>query len=536
MRPCSLLLALLACDPPKPAGDGETADTADTAEPGCGADLTLTEGQVRTQNGVLQGITAGATLAFLGVPFAQPPVGDLRLRPPEPPACDPEVFDASAFAPVCVQRSEEGEISGEEDCLYLNVWTPSTSPETPLPVLFFIHGGGNVQGGTSASSSGVSTYDGALLAERTNAVVVTAAYRLGALGFLAHPALTAEAGTSGNYALRDQIMALQWVHDQIGAFGGDPSRVLVFGESAGAVNTCALYTSPAAAGLMSAALMQSGGCSQPTLAARETQGEEKVAATDCAEAEDVPACLRGLDAEALAALSEDVISAVGVPGGGGFGPAVDGDLLPMDPMEAIEAGAQLNVPLVVGSNADETAMWVPTLTEAQYNSYIESSFGRLSDEVLELYPVSDYDSPRWAWIALTTDGVFTCPARRIARAAAASTPVYRYWFTKEAEGSSGVAYGAFHGFELAYVFQTLDRVVDATGYDASEADYAVEAAMGQAWAAFAAEGDPSAAVDWPAYDPETDPALEFGEETGPVEGVRAAQCDLWDDLAGYTGG
>ena len=533
------LLALLACDPPKPID--ATPDTAsDTAsDTACGGDLTLVEGQVRSTQGVLQGHSSGSTWAFLGLPFAQPPVGPLRFRPPEPPTCSDEVFDAADYAPLCVQRDEDGVISGEEDCLALNIWTPSTALSTApatasLPVLFFIHGGGNVMGGTSVEASGLAIYDGAQLAERTSAVVVTASYRLGALGFLAHPALSAEAGTSGNYGLRDQLMALQWVHDQIEAFGGDPSRVLVFGESAGAVNTCALLTSPAAEGLMSAAAMESGACTQPTLAEREAEGEDKIALTDCAGTEDVAACLRALDADTLAALSDDVVGSYGVPGGGGFGPNVDGDLLPMDPMEALEAGARLAVPLIIGTNADETAMWVPTMTEEQYNSTIESLFGRLADRVLEVYPLSAYDSPRWAWIALTTDAAFTCPARTFAAAAAQTAPVYRYWFTKDPEGASGIAYGSFHGLELTYVFQHLDAISETTGYAPSDADFAVEAAMGAAWGALAADGAPGADLGWPAYDPETDPYLEFGSELRAGEGVRTEQCDLWDALSVYA--
>ena len=538
------LLCGLACTPPKPTDLPDTADdsaddsaTDSADDSACGGDLSLAEGQARTDQGVLQGHRSGVTWAFLGVPFAAPPVGPLRFRPPEAPGCSDEVLDAADYAPLCVQRDEDGEISGEEDCLALNVWTPASLPASPtadaLPVLFFIHGGANVMGGTSVEASGVPVYDGAALAERTGVVVVTAAYRLGALGFLAHPALTAEAGTSGNYGLRDQLAALQWVHDQIAAFGGDPSRVLVFGESAGAVNTCALLSSPAARGLMSAAAMESGACTQPTLAEREGEGEDKVALTDCASAEDVAACLRSLDADTLAALSDDVVSSYGVPSGGGFGPNVDGDLLPMDPMAALEAGARLEVPLIIGTNADETAQWVPTMTAEQYNSTIESVFGRLADRVLEVYPLSAYASPRWAWIALTTDAAFTCPARTIAAAAAATAPVYRYWFTKDPEGAAGVAYGAFHGLELTYVFQHLDAVADATGYTPSDADLEIEAAMGAAWSALAADGAPDAAR-WPELDPETDPYLELGSEISAGEGVRTEACDLWDALSVYA--
>lgn len=547
------LLLLFGCQAPgtdqKPVDDsaaadsadtnpGDTSDTAhDTAGSGCGEDIPLEPGLARTTHGVYQGEGSGESWAWLGIPFARPPVGDLRFAPPEPPDCHEELAAAASWPPLCPQRDDAGAIEGEEDCLYLNVWAPADG-KGPAPVLFFVHGGGNVGGGASTVEGDLHLYDGATLAARTGSVVIVTNYRVGALGFLAHPALTAEAGVSGNYGLRDQVLALEWARDNAAAFGGDPDRVLLFGESAGAMDACALLVSPLTEGLFDAVMMESGGCSQPELAEREEEGEEKVAQTGCDVEPDVAACLRGLDAEVLAALSEDQISGFGVPGQGGFGPAVDGVVLPMDPEEGLETGAAHDVPLGIGTNADEASQWVPDLSEEEFATWADTLLGRFAEDVLPHYPLENYPSPRWAWIDLLSDATFTCPARRIARAKAAggSAPVYRYWFTKDPEGLSGRTYGATHGLELVYVFQQLDGVEAETGYEASAADRAVEAAMGGAWAALAEGAGPDGAhlpVSWPVYEAEPDPFLELGEGIQAGERLHEAACDEWDRLFAF---
>lgn len=524
------MLLLLACSTPavdsKPI-DGETAE--------CNADLAAAEGLVRASTGAYQGLLVGDTRAWLGIPYAAPPVGDLRFAPTEPHECVEGVTDAASFGPVCPQwDTERTEILGEEDCLQLNVWAPTDA--AGAPVLVFLHGGANVAGSTSDVVNDVSLYDGAELAARTGSVVVTAAYRLGALGFLAHPALVASDGKVGNWGLLDQIEALRWVQANIAGFGGDPARVLLFGESAGAADTCALYTAPSAAGLFSAALMESGACSGTPVADAEDVGEDKAADLGCT-GDDAAACLRALDVADIAALSDDPISDLGVPGLGDFGPTIDGVLLPDDPSATLAAGGQNDVPFVIGSNAQETSQWVPTMTDEEYEALVKSVAGFWADEILALYPVEDFESARFAWIEVTTDASFTCPTRRIARAAATSQAslVWRYFFTRVPNGASGRLYGAWHGLELVYVFQHVDATVEATGYAAEDADYSIEAAMGAAWASLAASGTPDATSlpePWPAYDPETDPYLEIGDNIVAGEGVRTERCDFWDEIAG----
>ena len=537
-----MLLLLLACVPTKVGlDDTATTDTSDTShETGDSSDTShdtsggacapggeLARGLVTTTAGPFQGSSVGEGWAFLGLPFAAPPVGELRLRPPAAPGCVEAVRAADTWAPVCPQWSDAGHraLAGDEDCLYLNVWTPTSEAGAGLPVLVFVHGGGNVQGGTSADGGGFPLYEGADLAAAEGVVVVTVAYRLGALGFLATEELTGESGTSGNWGLLDQLAALEWVREHARAFGGDPERVLLFGESAGALDTCALYTSPWAEGLFSAALMQSGACVATPLREAENTGEDLAADLGCADA----ACLRELDWQDLAALSESPISELGVPGAGSFGPAVDGVVLPEDPWDAIVAGEQLDVPLVVGSNTDETAQWVPELTEEEYEAWVTGTLGaRLGEEVLAVYPASDYASPRWAWIALTTDVSFHCPARWIHETAASTqtAPVYRYLFGNVPNGASGRSYGAWHGLELLFVFQQLQEVADATGYRVDNGDEAVEAAMGEAWAALAAGEMDSLSFPW---SPD-DELLLFDAGATPATDGRAAYCDFWAGL------
>ncbi|MCB9758356.1 MAG: carboxylesterase family protein [Alphaproteobacteria bacterium] len=533
------LFLLAACDGDKLLPDDTGGPADDTAAAGCSPGLSLEEGMVRTSGGVLQGVAAGEGWGFLGVPFVEAPVGERRFAFPEPFACrDGEVMDADALGSVCPQPDVQGtDVIGDEDCLHLNVWTPEAMPlaegAAERPVMFFIHGGGNVQGST-AQGDGYLFYDGGRLAEATGAVVVTTNYRLGALGFMAHEALTAEYGTgSGNLGLRDQLAALDWVQENIAAFGGDPARVMVFGESAGGLDTCMLYTSPLAAGKLSAALIESASCPALPLADREAEGADYAVELGCA-GDDVPACLRALPWADLAALSGFPISDLGVPGAGGFGTTIDGEVLPMAPNDAIEAGQHNDVPLVLGSNSDETAQWVGTLTRAQFETRVETYFGAFADQVLALYPEADFDSGREAWIALTTDASFTCPARSLARRAAESqqSPVWRYVFTNAPTGLSGTLYGAWHGLELAYVFQGVDAVADATGYAPDAEDYAVEALMGAAWGNLAWDGAPDSgtlALDhaWPQYDPLLDNSLEIGGDFGVIEGYRDAQCDFW---------
>jgi para-nitrobenzyl esterase len=248
---------------------------------------------VVTEAGELRGTDVGAASAFLGIPYAAPPVGEGRFRPPAAHACWEGVRPALAFGRVCPQLLASGGRFGDEDCLAANVWTPEARATTPRPVMVFIHGGAYLTGSGHqdlAFENSGNLYDGATLATEQGAVVVTFNYRLGALGFFAHPALVAEDahGSAGNYGTLDQIALLQWVQTNIRAFGGDPDRVMIFGESAGGLSTCLLLATPLARGLFHGALVESGGCQVATAASRLAQGEDIADRLGCDDA----ACLR----------------------------------------------------------------------------------------------------------------------------------------------------------------------------------------------------------------------------------------------------
>ncbi len=481
-------------------------------------------GAVLTESGAVRGAASGGATAYRGVPFAAPPVGDLRWRPPAPAAPWTGVRDATAFGAICPQLDDSGAPTGAEDCLFLNVYAPAPAPASPLPVLFFIHGGGNAQGASS-----IPYYDGSVFAGTGRAVVVTANYRLSSLGWLAQPYLSAEnaRGGSGNYGLFDLLAALRWVGRNAAAFGGDPSRVTVFGESAGAVNTCSLLASPFAKGLFAGALMESGGCRQPPVADVVTFGSTLSANALCASAPDPAACMRGKSAAALLAALPPEVSVVSSTGQL-WGPAVDGFALPESPEAALLHGTQNKVPFAVGANADETGAAAPALpTEAAYRALVTSQLGALAPVVLARYPASAYPTPTKAYVALTTDARFVCPARRIARAAAAggSPAVYRYFFSYPANR----LYGATHGVELPFVFGTLDAV---PFYTPEAAARALSDAMNAAWGRFAAAGDPNGAgvPAWPRYDPARDATLVWDSPSFAQDGIRTSACDFWDAL------
>lgn len=523
-------------------------DDAGTPDAGvdCNAGAALGVVVVATERGPVHGqVTAGAR-AFRGIPFVKPPVGALRWRPPETDAtCWSGVREATAFGAACPQIEQAqgtpfdaGEpVVGDEDCLTLNVFTPSTaSPDAGLPVLFFIHGGGNTVGSTSEEAgNGVFLYDGATLAERGGVVVVTTQYRVGALGFLSMPALDAEsdAGVSGNYGLLDQQAALRWVQRNIRAFGGDPTRVMLFGESAGAVDTCMQLAMPGSAGLFHRAVVQSGSCTSASpVTARRTEAAKWLTGTGCETATDVAGCLRALSPEQLIrAFPVDVIVG-GRKGEVSWGPTVDGVVLPARPLDAMLAGTHHHVPFIVGSNLDETNLSMPLITtEAEYRAAVTALVGpTLTDAVLMRYPVASYGTPRRALVQVTTDAFFGCQARLSARAAAngqSDAPVYRYLFAR----APVAIRGAFHGAELLYVFQ---KVRELSPTPAAE-DLSVEATLLRLWTGFAASGNPDDGVTtpWPRYS-QPEPYLRVDAAVTTGSGWRTSECDFWDSIAGLV--
>ena len=523
-------LALAGC-----SGSGGGKEAGTPASQACAGGVTPAAGLVVTDQGPVQGVRSGETYVFKGIPYAQPPVGELRFKPPEPPGCSGGILEASTFGNKCPQLDSSAKVVGDEDCLYLNVWQPAQPPgvNNPRPVMFFIHGGGNVQGSASQQlADGTYIYDGEQLASNGDVVVVTINYRLGPFGWLAHPALTSESGndSSGNYGLLDEIAALQWVRRNISAFGGDPSQVMVFGESAGALDTCALVASPLAKDLFSRALMESGGCLATPQAQREAAGEAAASKAGCDTAGDLLTCLRGLSTEQLMAAGAGTVNVAGV-GIGSYGPVIDGYALKDQPNSVIAAGEHNHVPMVIGSNSDETSTYVPAIpTCQQYAAAVRSLYPTLADEALQQYPCEQYPTPQKAYIALTSDARFICTARRDARAfvKGQQEATFRYVFTHGIDTPQGKANGAFHGLELLWVFQHLN----VSGYTPSKGELALADAMLQYWTQFAATGDPNAdgVPPWPQYDADSDPYLALDTAIKAGSGYRGVQCNFWDSV------
>ena len=547
MRPALFLgfaaLAVAACSH-SPAGSSDGGGGSDGGDV-CSSSVAAAPGLVVTDRGPVQAASVGGTWAWFAIPYAAPPVGALRWQAPTPPACWSAPLAATTFGSECVQLDTDGTtVVGAEDCLTMNVWAPSSAtPSSALPVLFFVHGGGNVQGASSEERSGTFLYDGAALAAATGAVIVTSNYRLGPLGWLANSSFSDARGSTGNYGTLDQLAALDFVRRNIAAFGGDPAHVLLFGESAGAVNVCALLASPLAKGLFAAALMESGGCPAIAGATARSFADGFATKVGCTSG-DVAACLRALEAKTVELAFPETADVAG-PTQGDFQPSVDGVVLTDVPMSVLLAGAHNHVPFIVGSNADETGQAIvaafPTgMTMAQYQAAVASYAGgnqTFAGSILAEYPIGDYgNDPRAAYIAVTSDSKFICTARYVARTAAAqqTEPVRRYDYTHHLDGkpigAAVAAAGAWHGQELLPLFRHLM----IAGYTPSAGEQALSDAMDGYWSRFAAAGNPNSAgaVTWPLYDAASDSVLLLDDSAQAGSGVRAAQCDFWDTAFG----
>lgn len=481
----------------------------------------------------MRGTFDGDSQVFRGIPYAAPPVAELRFRPPEPPAAWDEVRDATTFGDKCPQPGIGGLIIGDEDCLTLNVWRPSTLATEPRPVLLFIHGGANIIG------SGSDPYlHGRRLAEERDLVVVTINYRLGLLGFLAHPTLTAESGSSGNWAYLDQIAALQWVSRNIAAFGGDPERVTIAGESAGGLSVCVLLASPLAAGLFDAAIIQSGGCDVAPLEQREREGERMTKLSGCAPAADPVDCLRGVSAARLvelAPLGQRDVSKWALTIGG----AVDGRVLPASPWAMFAAGTHNVVPTLVGSNAHETEIFIPdtVATCSAYELAVRETFDGSADDVLTEYPCSDDSRAREIYVQATTDAIFGCQTRRILRGLAArqgSIPLFRYHYAYARADPTIRDLRAFHASEVQLLFGHIARL----GYRIPESERTLVTIMQTSWANMAALGSPihEATPGWQPYDPARDNAMIFDSPVSVADRVGNSHCDFWDARTGDQSG
>lgn len=474
--------------------------------------LAATAQTVTVDTGALRGATDGGVTAFLGVPFAAPPVGDLRWRAPQPAEAWSGERDATQYGPDCQQTpfpSDAAPLGTEpaEDCLYLNVWTPEDAgPADGLPVMFWIHGGGFVNGGASPA-----VYAGDEFA-RDGVVLVSANHRLGRFGFFAHPALTADAGERiGNFAVLDQIAALEWVQRNIERFGGDPHDVTIFGESAGGFAVHFLMTTPRAEGLFDKAVIQSGGGrahGMPAFAEAEAQGLEIAASLG----------VEGADAAALAALR--AIDAKTLEGGlniatmgrvANIGPMLD-DLIPMEAVEVYEAGGGARVPLLVGANDADSFFFGGDIDAA----YAQLPGGR-TPQAEALYDPEGSGDALAVGTRISSDLQMNEPARHVARLLAPRQPVYLYRFSYVAESARAQSpNGAAHAAEIPFVFDTVDAKY---GDALTEADARVAGQAQAYWVAFAKTGQmaPNGLPALAPYDPAQANIVEF-TEAGPVVG------------------
>lgn len=459
--------------------------------------------------------------AYRGIAYAAPPVGPLRWRPPQPLEPAGEVVSAARFGAGCPQPLR-GEGDGtvldpdrqSEDCLTLNIWTKD-SEASPRPVMVWIHGGGHRRGAGS-----FPIYDGTELA-RQDVVLVTINYRLGYLGFFAHPALTAEAEQDAplaNYGTLDQVAALQWVRDNIAAFGGDPNNVTVFGESGGGAAALFLLTCPCAEGLFHRAIIQSGGgWQQPvSLTAYEGTGRELAAELG------LPSDATAEDLRTVPA--QDFVDALGGMQGLGFGPIVDGRLVTAPPWQVIAQGRAHRVPVIIGGN-DHEASAIGALGVSPIA--LRALFGRDYNAARAAYGGDSISDEEFARQALG-DSFFVAPARWVAARLGDLQPVYHYHFTYVATGRRGSVPGAGHGTEIPYIFRSFARLGPGSQRVLDAEDHAFAEAISGCWVSFAATGAPDCGPlsSWPAFAPGQDLTLVFGERTRVESGYRAEVLDL----------
>lgn len=502
MMPCAWIGLMMLTAVPALAGDGDI--------------LRVTGGDIRGTRCGPQDVVR----VYRGIPYAASTAGANRWRPPQPVVAWEGVRDCTQFGPVCPQPpyAKDSPYYHEpkpesEDCLSLNIWSAAKDANERRPVMVWVHGGALRRG-----SGAVDLYDGTALAQQ-GVVVVTINYRLGALGFLAHPELTAESQehASGNYGFLDQIAALKWVRENIDRFGGDPNCVTIFGESAGALSVCVLSASPLAKGLFHRVIAQSGSAFRdfPDLETSESNGRkfaDAVGAKSLAELREVPP-------EILMQHGESLLS-----------PNLDGWCLVENALTTFEKGMQHDVPTIMGSNADEMTTLAPIPSRPKTVKMLDAQILFLlgsPEEVHRLYPAdSDADAAK-AFLDIAGDATFTLLARTWARL---STRVggraYLYQFTYVTPQGTELGLGSFHASEIAFAFKNLDRS------KASAAEQQLAETMSSYWVNFARTGDPNAKglPEWPAYDANAEPTMEFAESARLTNHVRKEKLDLLESL------
>jgi para-nitrobenzyl esterase len=506
-------------------------------EPASTPKIPTVELEVSVDGGRILGISDNGNLKqYHGIPYVAPPTGDRRWAPPGPLIPWDGVLDASTPGIDCSQPvGPEGSFFGGaadfaqgEDCLRLNVWTRAETQADRLPVMVWIHGGGLTTG------SGAS-YPGETLTSK-GVVLVTVNYRLGPFGFLAHPELSARYGVSGNQGLRDQIAALRWVKDNIALFGGDPDNVTIFGESAGSYSMSLLQASPVAKGLFHRVIGESGAAFQPmwhlnkatsyAMSAEELGSQFGAALAG----EDGEASLAGLrqrsSAEVMAAFQSD-------PAFSNYDSLaiVDGEVIPDEVASIFAAGEQADVPVLIGSNADEGTAFIdyftPGFGEGQdgFKAYARATIPEADDTLELLYPATDAEEAVTSWGHLFADQLFTYPMRAWARSmSSVDSPAYLYWFTWQPPIPEREKYRSFHAAEIAYVFGSLD------GFNATptEADRQFSDTLSDVWVQFAKTGNPNGAgiAEWPAFSATNEAYMELGPTIRSGENLKLPQMSL----------
>ena len=524
-RVLTVLLAVLLA-----AGCARGDDTAKAPATSLPADPAV----VHTATGAVRGVVAPDHRLFAGIPYAAPPIGPLRWRPPAPAPAWQGVREASRAGPRCMQ-DPVGDLElgrqTDEDCLTLDVWTPPANG-APRPVMVWIHGGSFING-----NSGL--YNARELASRGKIVVVAVNYRLGALGFLAHPAL-GPPGAVGNYGLADQQAALRWVRDNIAKFGGDPAKVTVAGESAGGMSVCDHLVAPDSAGLFRAAIIQSGPCqAQVALPAAEKSSFEYADEVGCGQPESAAQCLRALPADKLRnpvwyyRIGRDELS----------GPVTGTTVLPVDPITGFTEGRAARVPVLIGGNRDEFTLFVAMqylrgqeYTSAQYPDLLKDTFGPNAVAVEAHYPLDRYASVPLAYSAAVTDGIFACAADRMADALSRTEPVYAYEFndrdapTPDTLRQLPFPVGASHSLELHYLFDI------GNAPPLNPAQLALSDQMIDYWSQFVTSGSPQAPgqPEWPQFDAATGNRMSLQPDGSRVFTTfeQEHQCAFWASVKG----
>jgi para-nitrobenzyl esterase len=499
----------------------------------------LAADEVRTAQGVYKGAIEGSLRVFRGLRYAAPPVGNLRFAAPAAPAAFAGTNDATAFKANCFQPANDGS-AGEEDCLFLNIW--SHNDNTVRPVLVFLHGGGgNNIGGD------LRTSDGATLAVNGDIIVATMNRRMNVFGGLALQELIVESprGTAGNYAVQDVQAAMQWLRDNVSQFNGDPDRIMLVGESAGATLLCHILSSPDTAGLISAAVIQSAGCGVrirlddtiPIVTPFDNAlnlHRPVLAAAGCDLAADPLQCLRDLPAADVLAAARSVDLSDGVRGT--FGPMVDGVVITSDPHTSLINETAGPIPVIIGSTDNEGGggfSGTPPADDAEYRVRLSNIFGSpRDDQIYAVYPTADFASVADAWRIFWSDWIFNCVAEELARSASGNTPAYLYNFSRGFSTGSRAGQGAVHAIDVPFLFETYDLF----GHTPDADDAAVTDAMQNAWTGLASDPTtappylPSGASAWPAFDIDNIQVVNFNSPTTIDTTHREGRCSLLRDI------